>query len=251
MADYVPLYYRVYRLLLQHIREGEYDEHTPLPTEAEFAARFQVSRVTLRKALEILEADGLVVRQRGRGTFARRPTERNRRTSFGGLIENIAHFQARTSTTLLRFERMPLPADAALQLQSSTGAEGLCIVRIRRDATSPFSFTTCYVPEPEAGLLDRDTLGNTPVSTALERAGAMATQAEQWLSAAPAELEVAEALDVASGTALISLTRVYRNAEGRPIELLNELYRPDRYEYRVNLSRTDQGDAPRWSQVES
>jgi len=249
IADYVPLYYRVYTLLLQHIRDHGYDEHTPLPTEAEFAERFQVSRVTLRKAMNILEADGLITRQRGRGTFARKPVRPPGKTGFSGLIENIVHFQETTKVKLLAFERVGLPTNIAPLLDRQQGEPGLRIVRVRSDATSPFSHITCYLPEPEASLLKRNELRNTPVSILLERQGVKATQAEQWISATLADKDTAQALQVEMGSALISLTRIYRDTAGRPIEILHELYRPDRYEYRVNLSRVEQGDAPRWSEV--
>jgi GntR family transcriptional regulator len=58
---------------------------------------------------------------------------------------------------------------------------------------------------------------------------------------------VAKVLKLEVGAPLISMTRVVRNEDGRPVELIQALYRPDKYEYRVNLSRDNGGEAPRWT----
>ena len=107
--------------------------------------------------------------------------------------------------------------------------------------------STCYVPEPEADLLTEEALGNRTVSSALAKAGVATASAEQRLSATVAGIDVARHLRIDVGAPLISMTRVMRDESGRPVELIQALYRPDKYEYRVNLSRDNGGDAPRWT----
>ena len=120
-------------------------------------------------------------------------------------------------------------------------------MRVRSDNQTPFSHTTCHLPEPEADLVTEESLGNRTVIATLAAAGVAAASAEQRLSATVAGVEVARFLKLEVGAPLISMTRVVRNEDGRPVELIQALYRPDKYEYRVNLSRDNGGEAPRWT----
>jgi len=247
VSDFVPRYYQVYTVLAQRVREGEWSLNTPMPTEQDFSAAFGVSRVTIRKALNMMQEEGLVLRQQGRGTYALvPPTKRQSRANFSGLLENVVDFELHTKVRVLSFSKVALPDETARLLECDAGAAALKIVRVRSDSQSPFSYTTTYVPEPEAGLLDESTLGNQTVSNALGKAGVATVSAEQRLSATAAGVEVAKHLRIDVGAPLISMTRVMRNESGRPVEVIQALYRPDKYEYRVNLSR-DNGDAPRWT----
>lgn len=247
VSDFVPRYYQVYTVLSQRVREGEWSTETAMPTEQEFAKTFGVSRVTIRKALNMLQEERLILRQQGRGTFALPPPRRPTRANFSGLLENIVDFELHTKVRILAFVKAPLADDVARMLECPPGSLALKIVRVRSDSQTPFSFTTCYVPEPEARLLTEDTLGNRTVSSALEKAGVSTASAEQRLSATVAGVEVAKHLRIDVGAPLISMTRIMRNESGRPVEIIQALYRPDKYEYRVNLSRDNGGDAPRWT----
>ena len=96
-------------------------------------------------------------------------------------------------------------------------------------------------------MVSRESLGNRTVQAALAAVGVVTTTAEQRLSATVADVDVAGYLKIEVGAPLISMTRVVRNEKGRPVELIRALYRPDKYEYRVNLSRERGGEAPRWT----
>jgi DNA-binding GntR family transcriptional regulator len=73
VSEFIPRYYQVYMVLQQRIREGEWSRDTLMPTEEEFTQKFGVSRVTIRKALNMLQAEKLIIREQGRGTFAAPP----------------------------------------------------------------------------------------------------------------------------------------------------------------------------------
>lgn len=247
VSAFVPRYYQVYTVLRQRVHDGEWPLDAAMPTEENFAASFGVSRVTIRKALNMLEQEKLILRQQGRGTFALSPPRRQDLANFGGLLENIVDFERRTKVRVLFFAKVTLPDDAARLLECPLGTRALRIVRVRSDGQAPFSYTTCHVPEPEADLLSEESLGNRTVSHALESAGVVTSAAEQRLSATVAGVEVADHLRIDVGAPLISMTRVMRDARQRPVEVIHALYRADKYEYRVNLSRDQGGDAPRWT----
>lgn len=246
ISDVVPRYYQVYAVLQQRIRAGVWQPHGPMPTEAAFAKEFGVSRVTIRKSLKLLQQEGLVLREQGRGTFAAPLPTSDAPKNFGGLLESVADAEHRTKVRVLSFDRVILPDDAARLLECPPKSLGLRIDRVRSDGDGPFSYTKCFLRDPEAALLTRQRLGNRTVLSTLLAAGVPAAAAEQRLSATLADVDVAQLLKIEVSAPLIRLTRIVRNPDGRPIELIQGLYRPDRYEYRVKLSRDRGGEAPQW-----
>ncbi|MFO1307660.1 MAG: GntR family transcriptional regulator [Burkholderiales bacterium] len=247
IADVVPRYYQVYSVLQQRIRAGVWPSERPMPAEEALSAEFSVSRVTIRRALTMLETEGLIVRQQGRGTFAAPPPSNGAPKNFGGLLESVADAEHRTSVRILSFDHVVLPDDTARWLECPPKSTGLRIERVRSDRDGPFSYTECYLREPEAALVTLEALGNRTVLSMLLAAGVSAAAAEQRISATLADVEVARRLKIEVSAPLIKLTRVVRNPEGRPIELIHGLYRPDRYEYRIKLSRDRAGEAPQWT----
>lgn len=250
--DVIPLYFRIYLVLQQRIRAGEWKDDSPLPSEQDLAQSFGVSRVTIRKAMNLLEEADLVLRQRGRGTFAQPGVQRrSEEPSFSGLIENIRDFEENTQVRLLEFRTAPVNEEIASGLGLTDGEPCLRIVRVRSSGRAPFSYSTCYVPFPEADSLTKDSLGSRTIIASLEAAGIVAASAEQRLTAVLADAELARHLKVSVGSPLIRMRRVVRNDADRAIELIEILYRPDRFEYRVTLSRAGgQGQAPRWVQAD-
>ena len=89
-------------------------------------------------------------------------------------------------------------------------------------------------------------LANTPLFVLLERSGVKVDHASQSISATLANHEVAEALDVAVGSPLISLTRVVYDEQGRGVEHLEALYRPDRYRFQIDLERNGDDHSRYW-----
>ena len=246
--DVIPLYFRIYLVLQQRIRAGEWDRGTPLPSEQELAQSFQVSRVTIRKAMNLLEEADLVSRQRGRGTFAKaEAAAQGGDPSFSGLLENIRDFERDTQVRILEFKPTPVPEPVAERLGVERGTVCLKIVRVRSSGRAPFSHSTCWVPFPEAEALSREGLGSRTVIASLEAGGIVSVAADQRLTAVLADTDIAEQLRVPVGSPLISMRRSVTDRAGRVIELIEILYRPDRFEYRVSLSREGgQGAPPRW-----
>ncbi|WP_051241437.1 GntR family transcriptional regulator [Stappia stellulata] len=243
----IPLYYRLYAALREKIMAGVWPPPRPLPTEAELSAFYGVSRVTVRRAMALLEEQGLIWRQRGRGTFVNDAVlSGSDRSNFGGLMENINDFQLVTTVQPIRIATVAANAEVARRLEVAGGSDVLQVVRVRHRPDGPISHVTCHVRFPEAAIIDPDRLGNRPVLAALEAAGIRVDRVEQGLSAVNAAGEVADRLEVPVGAALISMWRVVRDTVGRPVEFIRSLYRPDRYEYRVALSRHAGSTPPRW-----
>lgn len=244
----VPLYHRVYVVLRQQIREGQWPPDVAMPGEHELAAAFGVSRITIRRALEQLEREGLVRRARGAGTFARPAAAAPpMRSNLGGLMEDLLAMGLRTTARVLDFGYLPAPPDVAAALGVAPGAVVQKSVRVRSQGGAAFSHLTTWVPEAVGRSFQRADLLRRPLLALLEAAGASAVEADQLISARLAEPATAAALGVHVGAALLSVRRVVRGGDGRAVEYLQALYRPEMYEYEMTMRRSSRNGHATWS----
>ena len=240
-------YHRIYVRLRQRIRDGEFEPTTPMPSEPSLARALAVSRATVRRALGMLVAEGLVERRHGVGTFPvpdRAPT-----TPIGGLVENLITIGLETEARALSAGPAQPPATVARLLALPAAVEAFRLVRLRGHAGRPFSHSTVHVPMTIAAAIDLEALGGDPVVRALEAAGHRPDRAEQSLSATLAEADIAAHLRVPAGAPLTVMRRVVYAADGAPLLHQQSHYRPDLYEYRMTLTRQRHDAGPHWTPV--
>ncbi len=237
-----PLFIKVADTLRQRLRDSSYPVGIPLPGERELAKEFGVARVTVRSALTRLQEEGMVTRLRGQGTL---PVERTSETPHtkirSGLLESIVSFGNRTHTRLASVEWLQAPESVSRALQVAPGSRVMRVVRVRRARHTPLQCTEVFLPETAARLVEPHLWEDIPLLTSLERAGYAFQEGEQELTAVNASADVARMLEIAEGAPVLRIHRVVFDAAGIPIQLLIGHYAPDRYQYRMRLSRTGGG----------
>ena len=239
--------HRLYLLLKERITSGALPPGQRLPSEPSLASLHGLSRVTIRRALDGLAREGLITRQPGSGTFVTHPGSPP--PVVADLSNMLAHLVAMgraTRVKLLSFAYLTPPAAVATALQLRSDERVQHSLRVRYLDDTPFSFLSTYVPERIGVTYSESDLVATPLLELLERSGVGAAKAQQTISATLASPDVAEALDVEIGSALLSLTRVVLGADGQGIEYLSALYRPDRHAFRMEMVRTGRGSDRRW-----
>jgi GntR family transcriptional regulator len=248
----IPKYHRIYLVLREQLHEGRFADG--LPGELALMQQFGVARVTVRRALEQLAGEGLVSREPGRGT---RPIERldrraagvanhSTRTQLTGLLENLVSMGLRTSVKVLEVDTVSASDAVAGALGLAPGDRVQKAVRVRSTREGPLSHITTYVPADVARRFGRRELARKPILLLLEEAGVKVGRAVQTISAQLADAQVAGHLDVAVGSALLAVRRLIHDENERPVQWLHGLYRPDRYEYKMQLSRVGSIDAKVW-----
>lgn len=254
MLDALPLpkYHQLYLVLRQRLDEGRFADR--LPSEQALTHEFGVARVTVRKALERLVHEGRIVRAPGRGTS--RVTSNNvgpaaakaapSLTAGTGLLDKLVSMGLRTSVRVMACETIAAPAAVAQALQLPPDARVQKAVRVRSVGDGPLSHITTWVPEPLARLFGRRELARRPILLLLEASGVQIGRATQTLSARLADADTARHLDVAVGSALLAVNRLVFDLNERPVQWLHGLYRPDRYQYEMQLSRADADNAKVW-----
>jgi GntR family transcriptional regulator len=249
MADAMPLpkYHQVYLVLREQLADGRFD--AGVPPELQLAEQYGVARVTVRKALERLVVEGLIDRAPGRGTM---PVKRHEaspepsRARLTGLLENIVRMGLRTSVRVLSCETTPAPDAVARALGLGPGERVQKAVRVRSTREGPLSHITTFVPATLARGFGRRELVRQPILLLLEAQGVRIGRAQQTLTARLADAAVAPHLEVALGSALLAVHRLIFDDQDRPVQWLQGLYRPDRYQYEMQLSRVGDIDAKVW-----
>ncbi len=168
------------------------------------------------------------------------------RTQLTGLLENLVNMGLRTSVKVLEVDTVSAAPAVAAALDLQPGAPVQKAVRIRSTREGPLSHITTYVPAHVARRFGRRELSRKPILLLLEEAGVKVGRAVQTISAGLADADVAGHLDLAVGSALLAVRRLIYDEQDRPVQWLQGLYRPDRYEYEMQLSRVGSIDAKVW-----
>jgi GntR family transcriptional regulator len=229
---------RTYLALNELIATGSLKSGDRLQGEPAMAAEYGVSRVTIRRALERLEREGRVVRRAGAGTFvAGSVVQPVLHADLADVFARMREMGEQTGVRLLSFSYVTPPEAVAKALRLDAGERTQRAVRVRLVDGLPFSFLTTHVPERIGATYTEADLSAKPLLALLERGGIIADCASQTIGAALAGPEVAEALGLEVGSALVSLTRVVTAEDGSGIEHLHGLYRPDRFAFRIDITR--------------
>ena len=243
-----PLYHQVYLILRNKILKGEYAFDAAMLSEQDTSKIFSVSRITAKRALNELASDGLVKRARGRGTrvIYRAPAQ-PLRSSVEGLLENLLTMGLETQVNLKSFDYVRPDGEVALALQCAENSLVQHAKRVRCLDEEPFSYLETYVPEHIGRSYSREDLASRPLLELLERTGVVVGRAEQTINATLADAQVATALELDIGSPLLSIQRIVYDRNTNPVEFIKALYRPDRYQYRMMLSRVGDEMSRSWS----
>jgi len=200
--------------------------------------------------LDDLAAEGLVRREQGRGTYiVPAIASRSVQADITGLLENLLAMGLKTEVTLVEFDYVIPTADIALALRCGAGERVQKAVRVRKLDGEPFSYLVTFVPEAIGRRYGAAELATRPLLGLLESCGVEVTEAEQTIGATLADTVVARALDVRVGSPLLSIVRVVKDQTGSPVEHIRALYRPDKYQYKMTLSRVRAAHTPLWRPV--
>jgi GntR family transcriptional regulator len=250
--EVTPLHHQVYLIIRQSIDEGEYVADRPMPSEPDLTEMFGVSRITIRRALDRLQSEGLITRSRGRGTFPVRSPKSSAplQTELSGIFENLVAMGLRTQARLIEFSYVLPPEDVRRSLKRPQGEKVQRALRIRSYKGKPFSHLRTYVPEEIGSKFSSAELEEKPLLVLLEEQGRKIDRATQAISARLADHRTAPLLDVSIGSALLFMKRLVLDTSGTPVEYLEALYRPDMYEYSQELSRSNRAESSIWQPMD-
>ena len=236
----IPLHHQVFLVLQDGIAERRYAPGEALPGEEELARLFDVSRVTIRAAMETLEALRLVERRQGVGTFVQELSGPEPLTIPMMDLQTRSREIVRTTIAhVVEFGFEPAPRHVRTHFHASPEDLFQRVVRIRSMNGRPIMQVTTYIPEPIGRQFSRDDLEGGSLYAILERFGFTFASGEQIVTAAAADPVVAARLNVAIGAPLLKIVRVHFDVMGRPIQHFELLAPPSTYQLRMPLKGAD------------
>jgi GntR family transcriptional regulator len=234
----VPLYSQVRERLRERIADGTYAPQARLPAESEIGAYFGVSRITVRQALGDLQKEGVIVKVPGKGTFVAqtRPSqELARLEGFGEAMSRKGH---RIVNRVVKHAQVEAPPFVAARLRLAPGAPVTEIQRVRWLDRDPVSFEITWLPPAVGERLRGEDLAGRDIFLILEADYGIALgHADVQIGAVNADADLAAALRVQPGAALLRIERLTWTADGVPLDFEYLYVRGEAFQYALRLPR--------------
>jgi len=235
----VPLYYQLANVLSNKIVSGELRAGDRLPTEVELVAEYGISRITVRQALRLLEGEGLIRREVGRGTFVNAYNPFTGALKVEGSLEDVISL-GRNPVKVVGISTIKAGPDDAQQLGVDPGSAIVRAVRIRMHHDEPYSHIVNDLPGDIGRRFTRADWKGVVLRVIEEKLGLPLRDAEQTVRASLADARLARLLRVKVGAPLLSVERIVRTEHARVVERVRIHYRSDVYAMKVHLSRGHQ-----------
>lgn len=235
-----PLYQQIKGLILTSLQAGEWKPGESIPSEFELAARFRVSQGTVRKAIDALAADHLLVRRQGKGTFVATHAEHHVQYRFLKLVPDAgdATSEGPAQREIIDCRRIRASAEVARALSLRTGDAVLQLRRVLSFAGEPTILEDIWLPGgPFKGLTaERLTSYDGPMYALFEiEFGVRMVRAHEQIRAVLPDTQQCTLLQISPNTPLLSVERVAFTYDGRAMEMRRGLYRTDKHHYRNEL----------------
>ncbi|OBV36757.1 GntR family transcriptional regulator [Janthinobacterium psychrotolerans] len=233
-----PLYQQIKALITQSLQSGEWKPGELIPSEVELAGRFKVSQGTVRKAIDELAAENLVMRRQGKGTFVSTHHEARAHFRFLRLVpdEGVPHYP---ESKFVEVKRVRAPADVARLMELKSGDAVIFIKRVQYFDGVPTIVEELWLP----GLIFKGLTAERLVEYKGPMYGLFETEfgtrmirASEQIRAVCADADAAQLLNIAPGTPMLSSERVSFTYGDKPVELRRGLYLTSRHHYQNELS---------------
>ena len=233
-----PLYQQIKTLILQRLEAGDWKPGEAIPSETDLALRFRVSQGTVRKAIDELAGDNLLIRRQGKGTFVATHSERHVQYRFLKLRNDGGEYET-SERRVMECRRTRASADVARALNLRSGEAVLLVRRALVFADVPRILEDIWLPgQAFKGLTAEQMLGYKGPTYAMFELefGVRMVRAEEKLRAVAATPEQAALLAVSAGGPLLSVERLSYTYNDAPMELRRGFYRTDSHHYHNQLN---------------
>jgi GntR family transcriptional regulator len=233
----VPIYHQLEEYIKQQIESGILREEAVIPSEREFAERFQISRMTVRQAINNLVIEGYLKRQKGRGTFVSKRKVEQELQGMTSFTEDMLSRGMSPSSTLLSFQIIPADKNTAFDLKIEEKDSVYKIKRIRLADGAPMALETAYIPvEIVPGLTEENS--NLSLYQYIEEHLSLSiSEATQEIEASVADTFDAQTLGINIGDPILLIERISYLQNEVPFELVKSTFRADRYRFIHTMKR--------------
>ena len=231
-----PLYQQIKGLILQSLQSGEWKPGEAIPSEIELAGRYRVSQGTVRKAIDEMASDNLLVRRQGKGTFVATHAEQHVQYRFLKLVPDSGDLASEgpAQRRIVDCKRLRASAEIARALALRSGDTVLQVRRVLSFAGVPTILEDLWLPGfPFKGLTAERLDGyQGPMYALFETEfGVRMVRADEKIRAVLPDASQQQLLDISATTPLLSVERVAYTYNDTPMELRRGFYRTDSHHY--------------------
>lgn len=231
----VTKYYQLKDILVKNIQDGKWPPQSRMSSENELCEAYNVSRVTVRKAIDLLVQEGYVYTIKGKGTYVKGKYIEQPLTHFYSFREDLRSRGVSTYSTMRHFDIVPADAKLAADLNIRQDDNVFCIERIFFAGEQPYAREFSYIPCAICPELHAQQVQSLGLYNSLKKYNIIPTRANEKLKAILLDQETAGMLDQRQNDAAIYLTRTtYHN--NVVIEKNISYVRGDMFVYSVELS---------------
>jgi GntR family transcriptional regulator len=237
--DVEPVYLQIAAAVRQLLRTGRVAPGTAFPPEQVLAKRFGVSRMTMRQANDVLEREGLIERQRGRGTFAVQNRLVKQEQETRSFSEEIRRRGGVPSSRLVSFKTVGAPAVVAAEFGIASGDPIYVIDRVRLADGVPIALESIQIPVSRCPNLERfNIVDHSLYQIFEENYGIELARSEEEISAIAPNKNHRKMLELPRNAAVLLVKRKTFTGDGKLFELATDAYRGDLYVAIVQSTRS-------------
>jgi len=236
----LPLYHQLRQALLGPLEKGHWKEGDLIPTEREICDAYNVSRITVRRAINDLVREGYLSSQQGKGTFVARPKIQRQLSHLRSFSDEMEAVGLRAGSQLLSLRQEPALGDVATALQVEENTWIWIVERLRLAEDEPTIVSTSHLRLPPSVVLTPAQLhGRQSLWSALRSQGVSLARSESTIQAVAGNDRESQLLEVITGSPLLLVESIIYSDEDVPVEYSRMVSRGDRYKYTVHTALPD------------
>lgn len=233
----IPIYIQIEEQLKQQIQQGDFPVGASIPSERELSERFAVSRMTVRQSITKLVNDGLLYREKGRGTFVASPKVEQPLNGLTSFTEDMESRGMVPSSKLIGFDILEPESDVAQELQLNEGDRVYFVERIRFADDKPMAIERTYLPVKHFPDLTEESFQGSLYAVIENQQQLKISHATQRMEAGLVKKEDAGLLHIQPPAAILLIERISFLEGDLPFEVVRSTYRADRYKFTTEIQR--------------
>jgi GntR family transcriptional regulator len=235
----LPKYFQLASILRQKIEDGEWEPRSAIPSERQLEVLYNISRTTIREAIDHLVRQGFLYREQGRGTFVSPQKLQKGLMELTSFSEDLIKRGVIPGQVIRDLSWITPPPKILQKLELPSGARVLRIERVRLGDDTPIGLQISYLALSENQTISKQEMEEfgSLYRILQEKFNIIPSEADETLEVTLATPEEAALLEIAEGAPLLLSERLLFAQNRKPVEFVKILYRGDRYRYYVRLTR--------------
>jgi GntR family transcriptional regulator len=239
-SNIIPKYYQLANILREQIENGTWKANETIPSERQLEQQYNLSRPTIRQAIDLLITQGYLYRIHGKGTFVSPPKLQKGILELTSFSEDMRNRGLEPGQIFLEFGLIAPPKKIKKRLEIlNANQQVLRIKRIRTGNGEPIGIQDSYLNLPDGKAISKQELEERGSIYAIlqEKFGIYPAEADETLEVTLASEEEAALLSIPAGSPLLLNERILYSQDRKAIEFVSILYRGDRYKYYMRLTK--------------